>query len=226
MIAEQIKLLTERAEAVAQLVCSLKTENRSLKQNLLSVQPQINTLLNEIKQLKAENETLKQKRFETKPQNKFANGDAFAFFGESTAAESNKNASDSVVFNQSQLTMTEVFNVDVPTQATSSQSSEPFDYQRPQQQMQTTTPQPSNPFERQKLQSTSQELTSPEKRQDFDPFFDTFSQFDEIPDNPQWEPETEFYNNIEEESSDLPPQNKTEATDDEINPYSKLDIFY
>lgn len=52
MLAGQINLLKERAVAVAQLVRSLKTENESLKHELLTAQSRIASLTNEITRLR------------------------------------------------------------------------------------------------------------------------------------------------------------------------------
>lgn len=216
MIAGQINLLKERADAVAQLVCSLKAENASLKQNLFSAQSQINTLLNEITRLKTENRSLTFSAADNSPDSRIMTS-----FSERETHQPEKTENIKTVSNPDRLKSE--YLTEFPDRIKSSLHS-------PNTEISDNIYCPNSAVSRPaESEPKLSDAVSDDKNSEFDPFFDAFSQFEDLPEN-SIPKDRKFENKytISEEPSRTDFQNSPaqESEPENSQSYSQLDIFY
>lgn len=218
MIAGQINLLKERADAVAQLVHSLKTENTSLKENLLSAQSQIKTLLNEITRLKSENQILLSKN---------------TFF---TTERYPDHRDASPRFDRDMPQTEKIEHTETAGKPDTEQLNSEFSENPEYRPLRTEAEIPGKfhfsdvaVSESGDFVSESPDSFPTDKNNEYDPFFDAFSQYETVSDI------SDLYGNEFENShapaEEQPPtefrrvsDRKTESAT--AQPYSQLDIFY
>lgn len=225
MIAGQINLLKERADAVAQLVRSLKAENASLKQSLLSAQAQTASLLNEISRLKTENQILFEKN------------------GHTASDKSTKDPTVPSSFRREQQPPVRTESDTAISDSTNRKPEPPFisDFseETPSAAPRSEPDYSAIAFFR-NTDSVEGELSEPEPQDDspadngleFDPFFDAFSRYEPEPDDSTVSYDSETETGNEYDSPQEPPRTEfrspagREPEPAKPVPYSQLDIFY